>query len=285
MSFQPGVLYVVATPLGNLGDMTYRAVEMLKQVDVILAEDTRHSRKLLDHYGIQTQLQALHEHNELQQTAAILATLQQGKQVAIISDAGTPLISDPGFVLVREAQSAGIRVVPIPGASAVIAALSVAGLPTDRFVFEGFLPAKSAARQTYLQSLRHETRTMVFYEAPHRILDTLEDLCQIFEPERTAVMARELTKTYETVCAKPLQELRNFVAADTKQQLGEVVLLLHGAATVTQTARAEIEIDTLLTQLLEHLSVKNTAQLVAALTGQSKNALYDRALQLSQPKS
>ena len=285
MSFQPGVLYVVATPLGNLGDMTYRAVEMLKQVDIILAEDTRHSRKLLEHYGIQTQLQALHEHNESQQAAAVLATLQQGKQVAIISDAGTPLISDPGFVLVREARTAGIHVVPIPGASAVIAALSVAGLPTDRFVFEGFLPTKSAARQAYLQSLRHETRTMVFYEAPHRILDTLEDMCQIFEPERSAVMARELTKTYETVIARPLQELHNFVAADAKQQLGEVVLLLHGAATVTQVACAEIEIDALITQLLVHISVKSTAQLVATLTGQSKNALYDRALQLSQPKS
>lgn len=285
MSFQPGVLYVVATPLGNLGDMTYRAVEMLKQVDIILAEDTRHSRKLLEHYGIQTQLQALHEHNESQQAAAVLATLQQGKQVAIISDAGTPLISDPGFVLVREVRTAGIHVVPIPGASAVIAALSVAGLPTDRFVFEGFLPTKSAARQAYLQSLRHETRTMVFYEAPHRILDTLEDMCQIFEPERSAVMARELTKTYETVIARPLQELHNFVAADAKQQLGEVVLLLHGAATVTQVACAEIEIDALITQLLVHISVKSTAQLVATLTGQSKNALYDRALQLSQPKS
>lgn len=282
MSLHPGVLYVVATPLGNLGDMTYRAVEILKQVDIIMAEDTRHSRKLLDHYGIHAPLLALHEHNETQQAGTALAALAQGKQVALISDAGTPLISDPGFVLIREAHGAGVRIVPIPGPSAVIAALSVAGLPTDRFVFEGFLPTKSVARQTYLQTLKREPRTMVFYEAPHRVLDTLEDMCQVFGAERPAVLARELTKTYETICAKPLRELCDFVASDANQQLGEVVLLLHGAVASAQISRCEVDIDNLLTHLLAHVTVKTAAQLAAAVTGLSKNTLYDRALHLSQ---
>ena len=282
MSLQTGVLYIVATPLGNLGDMTFRAVEILKQVDVIAAEDTRHSRKLLEHFGIQTRLQALHEHNEQRQTQGILAALAEGKQLALISDAGTPLISDPGFVLVREARAAGFRVVPIPGPSAMITALSVAGLPTDRFVFEGFLPTKASARQQVLQALRSETRTMVFYEAPHRLLETLADMQEIFGAQRQAVLARELTKAYETILAMPLQALHEYVVNNKEQQLGEMVLLVHGASQEKQTQKCEIDVDILLGQLLGQMSVKSAAQMAAAITGLGKNALYDKALQLSQ---
>lgn len=282
MSVQTGVLYVVATPLGNLGDMTFRAVDILRQVDVIAAEDTRHSRKLLEHYAIPTPLIALHEHNEPQQARTVLTMLLQGKHVALISDAGTPLISDPGFVLIREVRAAGVQVVPVPGASAVITALSVAGLPTDRFTFEGFLPAKAGARRACLHHLRHEARTLIFYEAPHRLLDTLQDIAAEFGPERPMVLARELTKTYETVCAMPARALSDFVAANKEQQLGEIVLLVQGAALDPNAAQCEIEVDVLLARLLEHMTVKSAAQLAAAVTGLGKNTLYERALQLSQ---
>lgn len=282
MSCAAGVLYVVATPLGNLGDITYRAVEILKTVDLVTAEDTRHSRKLLGHYGISTPMLSLHTHNEQEQTMHLIELLGQGKKIALISDAGTPLISDPGFILVREIHKQGGRVIPIPGPSAVIAALSIAGLPTDRFVFEGFLPSKAVARATYLQALRAEPRTLVFYEAPHRILETLSALVDIFGAQRDAVLVRELTKTYETVCAKPLSELRDWVAAHAEQQLGEIVLLVQGATAVASQTKCEIEVETLLAQLLTHVSVKTAAQLAAAVTGLGKNALYDRALQLTQ---
>ena len=282
MSCAAGVLYVVATPLGNLGDITYRAVEVLKTVDLVTAEDTRHSRKLLGHYGIQTPMVSLHAHNEQEQTMHLIDLLGQGKKIALISDAGTPLISDPGFVLVREVHKQGGRVIPIPGPSAVIAALSVAGLPTDRFVFEGFLPSKTVARATYLQALRDESRTLVFYEAPHRILETLSAMVNIFGAQRDAVLVRELTKTYETVCAKPLGELRDWVAEHAEQQLGEIVLLVQGATAAVSQTTCEIDVDTLLAQLLAHVSVKTAAQVTAAVTGLGKNALYDRALQLTQ---
>lgn len=282
MSAQTGVLYVVATPLGNLGDMTYRAVETLRQADIIAAEDTRHSRKLLEHYAISTPLVALHEHNEPQQARAVLTMLLQGKHVALISDAGTPLISDPGFVLIREVRAAGVQIVPVPGPSAVITALSVAGLPTDRFTFEGFLPAKAGARRACLHQLRHEARTLIFYEAPHRLLDTLQDIAAEFGPERPVVLARELTKTYETVCAMPAHALYDFVAANKEQQLGEMVLLVQGVTPDPNAAHCEIEVDVLLARLLEHMTVKSAAQLAAAVTGLGKNTLYERALQLSQ---
>lgn len=282
MSCAAGVLYVVATPLGNLGDITYRAVEVLKTVDLVTAEDTRHSRKLLGHYGIQTPMVSLHTHNEQEQTTHLIELLGQGKKIALISDAGTPLISDPGFVLVREVHKQGGRVIPIPGPSAVIAALSVAGLPTDRFVFEGFLPSKAVARSTYLQALCEEPRTLVFYEAPHRILETLSAMVNVFGAQRDAVLVRELTKTYETVCAKPMGELRDWVAEHAEQQLGEIVLLVQGTTTAVSQTRCEINVDTLLTQLLAHVSVKTAAQVTAAITGLGKNTLYDRALQLTQ---
>ena len=282
VSCAAGVLYVVATPLGNLGDITYRAVEILKTVDLVTAEDTRHSRKLLGHYGIQTPMLSLHTHNEQEQTTHLIALLSQGKKIALISDAGTPLISDPGFVLVREVHKNGGRVVPIPGPSAVIAALSVAGLPTDRFAFEGFLPSKAVARTTSLQALREEPRTLVFYEAPHRILDTLTDMASVFGIQREAVLIRELTKTYETICAKPLGELRDWVAEHAEQQLGEIVLLIQGSTVAVSHTRCEIDVDSLLSQLLAHVSLKTAAQVTATLTGLGKNALYDRALQLTQ---
>ena len=282
MSLQTGVLYIVATPLGNLGDMTFRAVEILNQVDVIAAEDTRHSRKLLDHYGVKTPLVALHEHNEQRQLQSILAILAEGKQLALISDAGTPLISDPGFALVREARTAGYKVVPIPGPSALITALSVAGLPTDRFVFEGFLPAKAVARQNALMALQYESRTLVFYEAPHRILETLEDMSSIFGADRPAVLGRELTKTYETVLALPLKALRDYVAANKEQQLGEMVILIHGAIAQPQSQKCEIDVDELLRQLLSQMTVKSAAHIAATITGLGKNTLYDKALRISQ---
>jgi 16S rRNA (cytidine1402-2'-O)-methyltransferase len=282
VSCAAGVLYVVATPLGNLGDITYRAVEVLKTVDLVTAEDTRHSRKLLGHYGIQTPMLSLHTHNEQEQTLHLIELLGQGKKIALISDAGTPLISDPGFILVREVHQQGGRVIPIPGPSAVIAALSVAGLPTDRFVFEGFLSSKAVARATHLHALREEPRTLVFYEAPHRILETLSAMVTVFGAQRDAVLVRELTKTYETVCAKPLGELRDWVAEHAEQQLGEIVLLVQGATAAVSPTKCEIEVETLLTQLLAHVSVKTAAQVTAAVTGLGKNALYDRALQLTQ---
>ncbi|MBI3562689.1 MAG: 16S rRNA (cytidine(1402)-2'-O)-methyltransferase [Gammaproteobacteria bacterium] len=282
VSLQTGVLYVVATPIGNLGDITLRAIETLRQVDLIAAEDTRHSRKLLEHFAISTPLTPLHEHNESRQMDSILEMLAQGQQVAIISDAGTPLISDPGFIVVRAAHQQGFRVVPIPGPSAMIAAISAAGLPTHRFTFEGFLPAKAAARMAVLRALQKEPRTLVFYEAPHRLRESLEDCCSVFGDDRPAVLARELTKTYETLRRLPLRALYDFVVADPEQQQGEAVLIVQGA-THAPSASYEISLDLLLTHLLAHMSVKSAAQLAASLTGVGKNTLYDRALQLSQP--
>ncbi|HHO68310.1 MAG TPA: 16S rRNA (cytidine(1402)-2'-O)-methyltransferase, partial [Gammaproteobacteria bacterium] len=193
-----GTLFVVATPIGNLGDMTPRGVEVLQQADLIAAEDTRHSRRLAEHFGIATPMLALHEHNERSVAARLVERLRQGESIALISDAGTPLISDPGYQLVRAAREAGVPVVPVPGASALVAALSVAGLPTDRFVFEGFLPPRQAARRKRLEALKDEPRTLVFYESSHRIVDSLNDLKDVFGPGRQALLARELTKAFET---------------------------------------------------------------------------------------
>lgn len=269
-----GMLYVVATPIGNLGDMTPRAVEVLKQVACIAAEDTRHSATLLRQFAISTPLFALHEHNEREASTEVIRRLQQGEDIALISDAGTPLVSDPGFPLVRLAHEAGVRVVPIPGPSAVITALSVAGLPTDRFVFEGFLPPKSGARRSALEVLRAERRTLVFYEAPHRLLECLEDLAGVFGTERLAVLARELTKTFETVRRAPLGELLDFVRADSDQRRGEAVLLVHGAPapaadTLDTEARRVADL------LAVELPVKRAAALAAQITGAKKNQIYD----------
>jgi 16S rRNA (cytidine1402-2'-O)-methyltransferase len=276
---EKGTLYVVATPIGNLGDITYRAIQILSAVDRIAAEDTRHSRRLLQHYGISTPCVAYHEHNERQVCDKLVEDLTNGATIALISDAGTPLVSDPGFPLVRSARAKGLKVIPIPGPSALIAALSVSGLPCDRFIFEGFLPAKSISRQRRLQELKAETRTMICYESPHRIVDTMVDLTQIFGPRRRAVVARELTKTFETVASDTLEKLSDWVKSDANQQKGEFVLLVHGAETpvneaISPEARSVLEI------LASELPVKQAAALAARITGVKKNVLYQVALQM-----
>jgi 16S rRNA (cytidine1402-2'-O)-methyltransferase len=274
----PGTLYVVATPIGNLGDMVPRAVETLQTVALIAAEDTRHSSRLLSHFDIKTPCVAYHDHSDEQRTEQLIARMHAGDSIALISDAGTPLVSDPGYRLVRSARQAGIQVVPIPGACAMIAALSAAGLPSDRFAFEGFLPAKQVARCTQLQSLAADPRTLIFYEAPHRILETLQDMAQVFGSEREVVMARELTKTFETIKGDKVADLAAWVAADTNQQRGEIVLLVHGAPKPENEAMTPAQMHTMKV-LLEELPVKQAASIGAKLTGLKKNFLYDWALQ------
>jgi 16S rRNA (cytidine1402-2'-O)-methyltransferase len=278
-SANKAVLYVVATPIGNLADMVPRAVDILQSVTLIAAEDTRHSRRLLDHFGINTRCVAYHDHSSTAELAHLLEHLQQGNSLALISDAGTPLVSDPGYRLVDAALAAGIRVVPIPGPSAVIAALSAAGLPTDRFVFEGFLPAKTAARCQRLEQLIGETRTLVFYEAPHRVLETLADMNAVCGGDRVAVLARELTKLHETIRRAPLRELHDWVVSDDNQERGECVLMLHGAATGDDVAAEQVRV---LRLLLEELPLKQAAALAAKITGGKKNSLYELALSWQQ---
>lgn len=274
-----GKLYVVATPIGNLEDMTPRAIRILSEVDLIAAEDTRHSGKLLKHFGIEAKTEALHEHNERSQVPRLIEILQAGKSIAFITDAGTPLVSDPGFHLVRSARQAGLTVIPVPGACAAIAALSAAGLPSDRFVFEGFPPAKSAARRAVFEKLREEARTLIFYESPHRILESLQEMTEIFGPEREAVLARELTKQFETVRNGTLTELSEWVNRDPHQQLGEFVVLIHGVPRAEREAVDE-EAERVLRILLEELPVSQAASLAAKITGLKKNRLYEYALNL-----
>lgn len=274
-----GELFVVATPIGNLGDMVPRAVEVLQTTDLVAAEDTRHSRKLLDHFGIDKPLVSYHDHSGGAKVDGLLQALRDGKNVALVSDAGTPLISDPGYRLVKEARDEGIKITPIPGACAAVTALCVAGLPTNRFSFEGFLPAKSTARRKQLELLASESRTLVFYEAPHRVLETLQDMSDLFGPERTAVLARELTKAFETVISQPLTELIETVAADSNQQRGEIVLVVAGAEEKVQSAD-DIEQRRTLQVLLEELPVKQASSLAAKLTGGNKKALYKLAVEL-----
>jgi 16S rRNA (cytidine1402-2'-O)-methyltransferase len=281
VSIEKAILYVVATPIGNLGDLSTRAREVLAGVDCVAAEDTRHSGKLLKAYGINTPMLSLHEHNERDVVPRLLARLRDGEAVALVSDAGTPLISDPGYHLVKAAHAAGIRVVPIPGPSALLAALSAAGLPTDRFIFEGFLPAKSAARQQRLQALALEPRTLVFYESPHRLLECLQDMVSILGADRQACLARELTKLHETVLPMTLGELAGRVAGDTDQQRGESVLVVTGAAPVEMADETAEQIR-VLTVLLEELSLKQAADLAARLTGGRRNELYRLALELQE---
>jgi len=278
-----GTLYVVATPIGNRRDLTDRAREILAQVDVIAAEDTRHSGTLLTMIGIAKPMISLHEHNEEQRIAVLLSRLQAGESVALISDAGTPLISDPGFSFVRAVVSAGIKAVPIPGACAAIAALSVAGLPTDKFVFEGFLPAKSAARCAQLSVLNRETRTLVFYEAPHRVADTLRDMSDRLGGERQAAVARELTKQYETLYHGSLAELVARVATDTDMQRGEIVIVVAGAASVA-TEQVQLDATEVLRILLEELPASQAAKLAAKLTGTKRSDLYEAAIALSDAR-
>jgi 16S rRNA (cytidine1402-2'-O)-methyltransferase len=279
VSIEKGVLYIVATPIGNLEDFSPRAVTVLAAVDLIAAEDTRHSRPLLRHFGINTPLVAVHEHNEREVMEGLLVRLAEGQSLALISDAGTPLISDPGFPLVRECHRRGIRVSPVPGPSAAICALSVAGMPTDRFVFEGFLPSRSVARRTRLDKLKGEGRTLVFYESGHRLQETLRDMAEAFGEERPVLLARELTKLYETLLRGSLGEVVQRVADDPLQSKGEMVLLVEGVGEEGDAGRA-IEAERVLSLLLEELPVKKAAALAARITGEKKNHLYKRALEL-----
>ena len=273
----PGTLFVVATPIGNLGDLSARARETLGAVAAICAEDTRRTRQLLAYFGIDRPLLALHEHNEDAMATRLVARLAAGESLALVSDAGTPLISDPGFRLVRAARAAGLRVSPVPGPSAAIAALSVAGLAPDRFAFEGFLPAKGNARRDRLQRLAGEPRTLVFYESSHRVEAALADLAEAFGEDRPAVVARELTKLFETVLDGTLGELRDRVAADPDQRRGEFVLVVQGAADETAARLAEGR--RLYARLGEHLPPSTAAKLAAELSGAPRKALYGRGKQ------
>jgi 16S rRNA (cytidine1402-2'-O)-methyltransferase len=267
-----GTLYVVATPIGNLGDLSPRALDALRAVAAICAEDTRHTRQLLAHYGIEKPLLALHEHNEGEVAGRLVARLAAGESLALVSDAGTPLVSDPGFRLVRAARGAGIKVSPLPGPCAFIAALSVAGLPSDRFAFEGFLPPKAGARRERLARLAGEVRTLAFYESAHRIEDSLADMATAFGADRRAVLARELTKLFETVLDGTLGELRERVAADPNQRKGEFVVLVQGVGEDVDARIAEGR--RLYAKLGEHLPPSTAARLAAELSGAPRKALY-----------
>lgn len=282
VSIIPGVLYVVATPIGNLDDISLRALTVLRCVDLIAAEDTRHSLALLRHFQINQPLVSFHQYNEKSRIPELLKLLNEGKSIALICDAGTPLISDPGFHLLRNLRKHHVRAIPIPGPSSLLAALSVAGLPTDRFVFEGFLPPRSAARRSCLAMLAQEQRTMVFFEASHRLQSTLQDLIEEFGGERQAVVARELTKLFEELHGDSLLGLSQWIAADEFRRKGEFVIVVQGASKqsdegVTATQNCEI-----LKTLLEELPLKQAVKLAVKLTGQKKNELYQLALTISQ---
>ncbi|MEN5209741.1 16S rRNA (cytidine(1402)-2'-O)-methyltransferase [Stenotrophomonas terrae] len=272
MSTAAATLYVVATPIGNLGDLSPRAQEVLRSVAAICAEDTRHTGQLLSHFGISKPLVALHDHNEEAMAERVVARLLGGESLAVVSDAGTPLVSDPGFRLVRAARAAGVKVSPIPGACAAIAALSVAGLPSDRFVFEGFLPAKGAARRERLNKLAAETGTLVFYESSHRIAESLADMAGAFGGDRPAVVARELTKLFETVLDGNLDQLLAKVLADDNQRKGEFVVMVQGAGDDEEAKIAEGR--RLYAKLNEHLPPSTAAKLAAELSGAPRKALY-----------
>jgi len=274
-----GTRYVVATPIGKLEDSSARALRVLREGSLIAAEDTRHSSRLLAHFGIQTPLAACHEHNEREEGGRFIGRLQGGEDVALISDAGTPLISDPGYHLVRQARAAGVAVVPVPGACALIAALSAAGLPSDRFIFEGFLPAKAAARCARLEALKEEPRTLIFYEAPHRILESLGDFRDVFGGDRIAVLGRELTKTFETLKGLPLSELHAWVEADSNQQRGECVVLVEGWHAPLDERAVSAEALRVLDLLLAEMPLKRAAAIAADITGVRKNLLYQAALE------
>ncbi len=268
---------VVATPIGNLGDITQRALQVLASVDFILAEDTRHSKRLLNHYGIGTKLRSCHEHNEESQIEWVKAQLDSGLDLALISDAGTPLISDPGFVLVRALREQGYSILAVPGASSIIAALSIAGLPTDGFVFDGFLPSKSGARRSVLEKYLNECRTIVLLESSHRIKACLNDLLDVLGPARQIAVARELTKRFETVLAGSVESLVNTFANDDNQTRGEFVLMLAGVEAVSAS---EADITATLKVLLQELPVKQAAGIAAKLSGRRKNEVYNLALDI-----
>lgn len=275
-----GTLYVVATPIGNLGDLSTRAREVLSRVQLIAAEDTRHTKQLLQAFGIDTPLTSLHEHNEMHKSEALIARLTAGESIALVSDAGTPLISDPGFDLVAAARARGVLVAVIPGPCAAIAALCIAGLPTDRFVFEGFLPAKTAARVSRLQQLASEERTMIFYEAPHRLQEVLRDLAQELGAERAAAVSRELTKRFETTYTGTLAQLCEIAEQNSDMSRGEIVIIVSGNPAAASSAQA-LNADQVLRTLLEDLPPSQAAKIAAKLTGEKRSDLYARATQLS----
>ena len=276
-----GILYIVATPIGNLGDMVPRAIDILHRVNVIAAEDTRHSAKLLQHFGIATRTIAYHDHSDEHRTQDLLSRLQAGEHIALISDAGTPLISDPGYRLVHEARGLGIKIEPIPGACALIAALCASGLPSDRFSFEGFLPAKHGNRMQVLQALVEDERTLIFYESPHRIEASLEDFVAVFGPEREMVLARELTKTFETFIAGTTSQILACLRADANQKRGEMVLMVRGF-NKPETDALSAEVLRVLSLLCEELPLKKAAAVAAKITGAKKNALYQIGLGMTQ---
>lgn len=273
-----GQLFIVPTPIGNLADISQRALTVLKQVDLLAAEDTRHTGLLLQHFGISAKLLSLHNFNEQQQSGLLVEKLQQGQNIALVSDAGTPLINDPGFHLVRACRNAGIRVIPLPGCCAAITALSAAGLPTDRFCYEGFLPAKSKARRDALQLLQHEQRTMIFYESPHRLLESLADICLLFGENRYTVLARELTKTWESIKGAAAGELLQWIKADDNRRRGEMVLIIEGMKADEQPALPAEALRTL-ALLRNELPLNKATALTAEIHGVKKNALYQYALE------
>lgn len=274
-----GTLYVVPTPIGNLQDITLRAIELLKTVDIVAAEDTRHSAHLLTHFGIKAKLVALHEHNERRAGEKLLDELRAGKSVALVSDAGTPGISDPGAVLVDMARNAGLQVVPLPGPCAAVTALSAAGFAQPHFLFHGFLPASGAQRRKALESLREQAAVLVFYEAPHRVLESVQDMARVLGGKRSILIARELTKTFETLHRCLLDDASVWLQADANQQRGEFVLLVEGAP---ETTPGDIDPDAqrVLQLLLDELPLKQAVKLAADITGAKKNALYELALEL-----
>lgn len=275
---QAGTLYVVATPIGNLADLTERAKLVLSSVDIIACEDTRHTSKLLQHLGLRKPLLSVHEHNERERIEQVSQKLQEGVSMALVSDAGTPLISDPGYPLVQGLREKGFTVTPIPGVSAIITALSAAGLPTDRFTFEGFLPHKSGAKREKLEAQRQEPRTLVYYESKHRILETLAMMAEVFGNERPACVARELTKTFETFYHGTLPSILAQLEADEDQQKGEFVVMIGGNP--EPSSGSEVDTDKLFRLLLAELPPKKAAAIIAELTGDNKKDLYQRALEI-----
>lgn len=278
---QEGILYVVATPIGNLGDITLRALEILKSVDAIAAEDTRHSSGLLNHFGISKKLIAVHEHNEQQSAEKLLAQLKNGENIALVTDAGTPGISDPGAIVVKVAREAGVKVVPIPGASAVVAALSSSGIMQNGYYFHGFLPASVAARRKTLETLKSQSVTLVLYEAPHRIVECVEDIAQVLDGERQITFCRELTKTFETIYTCPASRASAWLQADVNQQRGEFVLLIE-AAPVVETQELSEDAQRVLKCLLAELPLKQAVALATEITHLKKNDLYEFALKLKK---
>ena len=276
-----GTLYVVATPIGNLGDITLRAIETLKTVDAIAAEDTRHTSGLLSHFGISKKLIAVHEHNEQQSAEKLVLALKNGENIALVTDAGTPAVSDPGAIVVKVVRENGIKVVPIPGVSAVVTALSASGITQNGFHFHGFLPASGAARRKQLEVLKAQTVTLVLYEAPHRIIESVEDIAKVLGEERKITFCRELTKTFETIYTCPASRSSAWLQADANQQRGEFVLLVEAAPVVVAEEISE-EAQRVLKCLLAELPLKQAAKLAAEITNEKKNALYELALSLKK---